>query len=123
MVKQKLVEIKGNGYTVQFPNIGNLQDIEAFKISYTNGKYSDMAMSGLKIQTALLDITDSVASFSVMIPELKKDLGINNWRELSPELSKELVKSYKRDFLPWFKEIVDYLYKFDEEDVEEQTQG
>ena len=124
MIKTKLVNILGESYQVNFPNMGKLQDIEAFKIAYTNGKYLDMAMSGLKMHEFMLDVTDAVSYFSVLIPELKTNIGVKNWRDLDPELAKKLVKAYKSEFIPWFKPIVDDLCKYDEEveDVSEQNQ-
>lgn len=122
MIKEKVVEILGASYVCKFPNIGNIQDIEAFKITYTNGRYSEMAFSGLKIHNALLDIADAVACFSIMIPNiLMSDLHLKSWRELDPKTSKILVKSYKRDFLPWYKEIIDELQSFDSEEESDET--
>jgi isopentenyldiphosphate isomerase len=126
MVKTKLINILGESYQVNFPNMGGLQDIEAFKIAYTNGKYIDMALSGLKMHEFMLDVTDAVSYFSVLIPDLRKNLEIKNWRDLDTETAKKLVKAYKSEFLPWFKPMVDNLCKYDVEesdDVSEQNQG
>lgn len=127
MVKTKLIDILGESYQVNFPNMGKLQDIESFKIAYTNGKYIDMALSGLKMHEFMLDVTDAVSYFSVLIPDLKKNLEIKNWRDLDPEIAKKLVIVYKSEFVPWFKPLVDDLCNFDVEDseqyVSEQNQG
>jgi polyphosphate kinase len=124
MVKTKLVNILGESYQVSFPTIGKLQDIEAFKMSYSNGRYVDMALSGLKIHEFMLDVTDAVAYLSVLIPELKANMGVKNWRDLEGDQAKKLVKSYKSEFIPWFKPIVEDLCKYEEaEDVSEQDKG
>ncbi len=120
MEKQNIT-VKGKAYLVAFPTVGQLMDIESFKIAYTNGKYVDMSMSTLKIHNFALDTTDAVAYLSVLIPELKVDLGVKNWRDISPILAKELIHTFKKQFIPWFKPLIEDLYKYDQED--EQTEG
>jgi len=123
MIKQKIVNILGESYTVEFPTIGQLQDIEAFKISYTNGKYVDMALSNFKIHNFMLDVTDAVSYLSILIPELKSNMKIKTWRDLDPIMAKALVQDYKNEFIPWFKPLVDDLYNFDKEDLEDGKQS
>lgn len=106
-------------YQVKFPTVGQLQDIEAAKLAYTNGRYVDMAIGGLKTHTFALDSADTIAYFSVLIPELRKDLELKNWREIDPFKLKELMVVYKKQFLVWFKPIVDDLYNFDTNDSED----
>lgn len=116
MIKKTILQIKEKSYDVTFPNVGQLQDIEAFKIAFTNGRYVEMAFSGLKTQTFALDLADSIAYLSVLIPTLKDDLKVKHWRDLDPFIAKELVSVYKNDFLKWFKPIADDLYNFDKEE-------
>lgn len=121
MEKQNIT-VKGKDYLVSFPNVGQLMDIESFKIAYTNGKYIDMAMSNLQIHRFALDTTDAVAYLSILIPDLITDLGVKNWRQISPLLAKELIRVFKKQFIPWFKPLIEDLYKYDS-DEEEQTEG
>lgn len=123
MLKTKLIDFKNNSYTINFPNVGQLQDIEAFKITYSNGRYVDLMNSGLKMHEQMLDITDAVSYLSVLCPTLMKDLGVKSWRSLDPFMAKELVKCYKNDFIPWFKPILEDLYKFDEPEIEESDES
>jgi len=118
-MESKHLEIRGKGYNIPFPNVGQLMDIESFKIAYTNGKYIDMAMSNLKAHGFALDVADTIAYLSVLIPDLRKDLKIDNWRNIDPFVAKELVKIFKADFIPWFKPLLDDLYSYNQEDAEQ----
>lgn len=115
MVKKTLISVASFDYEINFPNVGQLQDIEAMKIALTNGRYVDMALSGLKTHNFALDMADSISYLSVLCPDLKDDLKIKSWRELDPFVAKEIIKVYKGKFLDWFKPISDDLYSFDEE--------
>lgn len=105
----KVITLFGNDYIVKFPNVGQLMDIESLKMALTNNNYSEWAFSGLKIHIFQLDVADAIAYLSVLIPELKNDLGLKNWRELDALRSKKLVEEYKRTFIPWFKPLLDEL--------------
>jgi hypothetical protein len=119
MVKRTIVNICGNDYDVEFPNVGQLQDIEAFKLAITGGRYVEMAIGGLRTQAFALDLADALAYFSVLVPELKHDLKVKNWREVDPFVAKQIVKDFKQNFLKWYKPIVDDLYNFDTDEIDE----
>lgn len=116
---QKLIKFRENDYIVKFPNVGQLMDIENIKMSLTNGKYVEMAVSVLKIHIFQLDMIDAISYFSILCPEMKEHLQIKNWRELDASLAKEITSVYKKQFIPWFKPILDELLKIDEEDDSE----
>jgi hypothetical protein len=123
MTKKTLIQIGDNDYEVQFPNVGQLQDIEAMKIALTNGRYVEMALSGLKTFNFALDSADAISYFSVLIPDLKNDLKVKSWRELDPFVGKTLIKAYKGKFMEWYKPIVDELYSFDEDEDSTDDDG
>ena len=120
MVKKTLVQVAGNDYEVQFPTVGQLQDIEAMKIALTNGRYVDMVVSGLKTHNFALDSADAIAYFSTLIPELRDDLKLKSWREADALLAKQLIKDY-RVFMKWLKPLLDDLYHFDD-DIEKSAE-
>lgn len=115
--KQKIVQILGEEYIIPFPTMGQLQDIETFKISYTNGRYSDMVLSGIMTHNFALDAADALAYLGVLAPDLRTNLKIKNWKEIDPFTVKEIIHAYKKQFIPWFKPIIDDLYKYDEEEI------
>lgn len=120
MIKKTNINVMGQDYEIQFPTVGQLQDIEAMKLALTNGRYTDMAIGGLTTQIFALDSADAISYLSVLIPELKDDLKVKNWRELNLISAKKLIVDY-RNLMKWLKPLLDDLYNFDEktEDVEE----
>ena len=116
------IKIKGKNYTVNFPNVEQLMEIEAIKMSLTNNKYVDYSMSVLKTHIYLLDMADAISYLSVLIPELKDDLQIKNWKQADPGKLKELISAYKNQFIPWYKDIFDDLYNYDSEDKKDGEQ-
>ena len=118
---QKVIKIKGTDYTAKFPTVGQLIDIEELKLSLSNGKYSIMAISQLKLHIFELDIIDAIASFAVLLPNLADDLKIKSWRTVDADLAKELMVEYKSQFLPWFKPLIDELLKIETTDEDGST--
>lgn len=123
MIKKTIVNVKGNDYEVQFPTVGQLQDIEAMKLALTNGRYADMALGGLTTNIFALDSADAISYFSVLIPTLKSDLNVKSWRDLDAMTTKQLIKDYKKFMKDWLKPLLDDLYNFDEEIEESEDNG
>ena len=109
---KKLVKIDGNDYIINFPNVGQMIEIEQLKLAYTNGRYIEFAMSNLVNHIFILDFVDAVSYLSILIPELKKDLGIEEYTKMDSEKTKEIIRAYKEEFIPWFKPILEDLYDF-----------
>lgn len=102
------IKIDGVDYVCKFPNIGQILDIEDMKNIITRGRYAELIASGTKISEYTLDVADSISYFSVLIPELKTNLKIENWRDISAEtIGSEILQVYKNDFLPWFKPLME----------------
>ena len=110
-------------YTVGYPTVEQLIEIEDVKLLMTNGKYIDYTFSALKNHVLLLDIADAVGYLSVLIPDLKSDLGLEDWKKASAPVIKPVIKAYKEKFIPWYKPISEDLYNFDKDDesTEEKT--
>ena len=109
---KKLVKIDGNDYIINFPNVGQMIEIEQLKLAYTNGRYIEFAMSNLVNHIFILDFVDAISYLSVLIPELKKDLEIEEYTKMDAEKTKEIIRAYKEEFIPWFKPILEDLYDF-----------
>lgn len=117
MLKQEKIKIREKDYLVSFPNVEQLMEIESFKLVYTKNKYVQLSMSDLNNHAFLLDLTDTISYLGTLIPELKEDLGVKSWWELDPFVGKELIKVYRKQFVPWFLPILQDLYSYDEEDA------
>jgi hypothetical protein len=112
----------GKEYEISFPNIGQMMDIEQSKLTLTNSRYIDFALSPLNNHVFILDFTDAISYLSNLIPTLKKDLGVEKWGEVQPEMSKAIIRIYKIQFLPWFKPLLDDLYSFNKEEKSEANE-
>lgn len=120
MQKSITVKIEENEYTVEFPKVGDLIDIEIRKSLLSKNQYFGILSTGTVTANFALDMIDAASVFSVMIPELKEDLKVKNLMELSPIDAKKIIKVYKKDFLPWYDGWLEAI-KGDEEESEEDT--
>ena len=110
-------------FTVKFPNVGQLMDIESLKMALTGGKYGTFAASGIKSMYFVLDMVDAISFFSVMCPRLKnfitqEDVDVD-YTQMKPESVKPLVDIYKKDVVPWYNKIMTNLYASTNEAIEE----
>jgi len=106
-------------YVVKYPNVGQLLEIESIKQSLSSNNYTMMALSNVKSMSFALDIIDSVAYFSTLIPDLKADLNVKNFMDLDQITAKRLTIAYRKYFLPWYgvleKELMDLEKELSEE--------
>jgi len=115
--KDLKIEIKGNSYTIAFPNTGQFIDIASLKTkiareyeSFSGG--TDYNMSYAKV------LVDMIATFNVLLPELKKDLNITGILSLSLLESRQLLDPYIEIYLPWITEYLDIVTAMRTKDVE-----
>lgn len=101
--------IEQNTYSVKFPTIGQMMDIENMKMALTNGSYADMLRSGLKSSFYNTEMVDTISHFWVLIPELRTDLAVKTYTELDPFLGKKMLKVYRQQFLPWYEVLMTEL--------------
>ena len=116
------VQIEANSYEVPFPNVGQLMDIESLKFGMTNNKYVDMYLSGMRQSMFIIDAVDAISTFSILIPDLKKDYVVKSIDQLDPIKIKPLIKAYKTTYLPWYSEIMKQVLEEDEEIQKEEAE-
>lgn len=122
------LKIMGNDYEVKFPTNGQLIDIETYKTILGKGANNSLYSNGDISSTMAFITIDMVATFTHLIPDLKKDLqGVKSILDLNPLQSKELRRIYLREYLPWYNDWMDYINqdtKEEEEEVEyEEDEG
>lgn len=127
--RQKKFSIGEKTFTVQFPNVGQLIDLESLKQALTGNRYGVMAASGVASMYYVLDLVDAIAFLQVCVPSVAKYYDIKNYTTLAPEQLKELVETYQNELKPWFDGIMAELRGIDlnnggnkaetEEDAEE----
>ena len=98
------VEIGPNTYDIKIPNNGQFIDIESRKAKLTDGTYSQMLFGGSPSQQAYL-LTEVIATLTVLIPKLSKDLNVGSMLELDPIQTKQIVKVYTKQIYPWLSQI------------------
>jgi len=113
------IKLQENEYIVNFPNVGQVIDIEVKKSMYSARQYSYLALSNLKSSNYALDLIETIAIFTTLVPKLEEDLKVKSLFDLDLISIKELVDQYKKVFLPWYegwKKII----QLDEEEVEQK---
>jgi len=112
----KIIKLRGNSYTINFPNVGQILDIESLKSALSNGTYGDLVKNNTKSSNQSLDLIDAIATFSVLIPELKNILEVKSYLDLDLKTAKMVVNSYNKDYFLWFKELNDEIQKIGDEE-------
>jgi len=100
--KEINIEINGNAYAVKFPNIGQMIDIETKKAVYSGGEYNNLLQSSLVLPNLAASLIDAISTFTVLIPELKTNLTIDNIFELDMADGLKITKAYNEVFSPWY---------------------
>lgn len=114
------VEFQGIKYEINFPNPGQIIDIESKKSMYTSRQYGAMAQSNLISTNLALDYVESIAVFSTLIADLKKDLRVDNLFELDVLSMAEVVRQYKKVFVPWYNDWIILIQKETENTPEDK---
>lgn len=97
------IKVGPNEYNIKYPNNGKLIDIERMKIKLTDGTHKDMLFGTNAAQHAYL-LTESIATFMILIPELTKDLTVPSLMDLNPMQTKSIVDAYSRVYYPWMEQ-------------------
>lgn len=104
-------------FIIKFPNVGQSISIQSLKDALSEGRYGSLARSGVKESEEALDKIDALSVFSILIPELKEKLKLNDknisFLELDQFTAKEIVSVYNKQFFPWYNEILKELRDFD----------
>lgn len=102
----KSVEVKigDNTYTINFPTNGQLIDIERRKVNLTDGTHKEMLMGIQESTQQAYMLVEAITTFTVLIPDLLKDLNVKSLLDLNPMQSKGLLREYIKKYYPWFKD-------------------
>lgn len=107
--KSKKFSIGERNFIANFPNCGQIIDIESLKQTLTSGKYGEMVQSGVRSMYYALDIVDTISFMKVCVPEVAKYYNIRNYTELSPEKMNDLVFVYTNEIKPWIDNVLTEL--------------
>lgn len=109
---------KGNTYTITFPKVGALIDIESKKASLAKGEYGTLISSNTVSAFNALNFIDMISYLTTLCPEILKDLKVNDIKDLDIMDAKELLDDFSSQVLPWINEwrtILNTIKKTEEE--------
>lgn len=107
--RKKKFTIGKHSFVADFPNVGQIIDIESLKQALTSNRYGQMAMSGIESQYFALDIVDAISFYQVCAPAVANAYNISNYAELSYEDAKEIIEAYQKQIRPWYAEVMNEL--------------
>lgn len=104
--RSKKITIGEKSFIVNFPNVGQMIDIESMKQSLTGNRYGSMASSGIASMYFALDIVDTIAFLTICVPDIAKYYNITDYSSLSSDKINTYVTVYKEQILPWYNKIL-----------------
>lgn len=107
--RQKKFTIGNKSFIANFPNVGQIIDLESMKQALTDSRYGQMAASGVASMYYALDLVDAIAFYHVVIPEVAKYYDIKNYASMEVDKIKDLLDAYQKDIRPWFSETMNEL--------------
>jgi len=113
-------KVKENEYSLSFPTVGQVIDIESTKSKLSNGTYGDLVRAGTITAGTALDQIDMFSYFSILCPDLIADLKVSRYQDLDIFDAKELLLVYRKDVLPWVAEWQKVLSVFEPDVIAEQ---
>lgn len=114
---KKTIKIFDNEYEVVLTN-GSLIDIEKVKIQLSGGTHTAMGNSNTMASDRAYLTVEAIATFTILIPQLKKDLLVSSLLDLPLLRTKVLIKAYIEQFFPWFKTYLEEVNR--DEDSEKK---
>lgn len=111
-----------NRYTIKSPTVVQAIQIENKKNKLAEGDYSGLILNNTVRAYKILDLIDCFAYFSVLCPELFRDMKVDETKLTEYDASRVLVKAYKEQFVPWFMEYERILDLPIDEVIEEKKE-
>ncbi len=108
------INIQDNTYEIKIPTVGELLDIENMKSNITSIGFDTRSEAGAYSST----LAAAIAYFSVLIPNLKKDLTVGSLFKLDLVRSRTIVKAYVKQFKPWWDKWLEEINK--DEEIEDE---
>jgi hypothetical protein len=108
-------------YNVNFPNVGQMLEIENNKIVLSGNMYGSLVRSNHKTGTELLNLVDGVAYFSVLCKNFSKDFEIEKFTEMNVLNQKKISFAFVTIFWPWYVKIQSEIDKQMESEDDEKT--
>lgn len=105
------VNIAGNDYVIKLPTTGQEIDIESLKDQMTGGSHKNTLM-GDNYATDAYFSTSAIATFEVLLPDLKKDLLVKSLRDLDMSQIRPVREAWLK-YHRWIQSWKEYINKAD----------
>lgn len=109
MERSKKFSIGKKVFIAQFPNVGQIIDIDSMKQALSSNRYGVMAASGVQSAYFALDLIDAIAFFSIVCPEVSKYFDIENYASMQVDEINDILNAYRNDIRPWYDETMNSL--------------
>lgn len=125
MERTKSFKIGQKQFTVKFPNVGQIIDLDAMKQALSGNRYGSMAASGLASAYYALDLIDAIAFYQVVCPEVGRYYDIKNYAEMELDKIEDLMKAWKDEIQPWFIDTMNEIRGVSKQSMEDadNTEG
>lgn len=114
------IKLENNTFTIPFPNIGQIMDIESKKTAYSLGQYGKMLGGNLISSNLATDLIDMVAVFQVLVPTMSEQLRVDSLFTLDPLKAKEFLSVFRKEVSPWYYNWIGF---FKEDIVDNSADG
>ena len=119
MERTKSFKIGQKQFTVKFPNVGQIIDLDAMKQALSGNRYGSMAASGLASAYYALDLIDAIAFYQVVCPEVGRYYDIKNYAEMELDKIEDLMKAWKDEIQPWFIDTMNEIRGVSKQSMED----
>lgn len=109
-----VIRIEENSYTIKIASVGQLIDIENMKSAFAQSGFDLRSESGSYANL----MNDAIATFSVLSPQIIKDLNMKSLYDLPLTQSKKIAKVYSKEFKPWWEAWIKEINTDDEEETD-----
>jgi hypothetical protein len=102
------VSIGENSYDVKLPNNGERIDIQSLKLRMTGSKHADMLYGDEEAMDAYI-LTSAIATFTILIPELSKNLAspLPSLDRYNP-ITRNVISAYEK-YYEWNKSWKEFI--------------
>lgn len=121
--RQKQFKIGEKTFVAQFPNIGQIIDMESLKQALTNNRYGQMAQSGIASMYYALDLVDAISFYQIVVPDVAKYYDIRNYANLPLDKITDLLNAYQTEIKPWYDKTMNELKGISDNGTSAQTEN
>ncbi|WP_291911017.1 hypothetical protein [Chitinophaga sp. CB10] len=98
------VRIGNNDYSINYPNTGQLIDIDVLKAQFSGGNYEKLKYSYDAGFLRSAVTIDAVATLNVLLPQLRDDLMVKSLFALDRDKMETVLNEYITKVVPWLEE-------------------